>query len=99
MRAFTDIFIKHPVLAVVVNLMIAVPFPRAPLVCCPSPLPRTRPPRSDTRRPDTPRRNSGTGMTAASVTVFPQVNVPLVDKTVCHEQGHRPRWGRPATIR
>ncbi len=48
--------------------------------------------------PDTPLRTTTSGVTRRSVTVFPQVNAPLVDKAAVREVGHRPLSSPLATI-
>ena len=48
--------------------------------------------------PDTPRRATALGVINGPVTVFTQVNAPLVDKAAAREAGHRPRTDPLATI-
>ena len=48
--------------------------------------------------PDTPPRTTASGVTRQSMTVFPQVDAPLVDKAAVREVGHRPLSNPLATI-
>ena len=48
--------------------------------------------------PDTPPRTTTSGVTEPSMTVFPQVDAPLVDKAAVREVGHQPLSNPLATI-